>query len=68
MKHTLQIRVSKTPKDDGVAAVRYLPMREKLLRFFLGGKTNLAVIVPGNSVEELAIREISEGGAAHEAV
>lgn len=61
MKHTLQICVSKAPHTGGIAAIRRVPVREKLLRLFLGSKTDLAVIVPGDSVEELAIREISGG-------
>jgi hypothetical protein len=63
MKHTLQISVSKEPKNAGIAAVRHVSVREKLLRFLLGNKTKLTVIVPGDSVEELAIKEVPEGGA-----
>lgn len=64
MKHTLQIRFSRAPYTDGVAAVRRMSVREKLLRLILGSKTSLAVIVPGDSIEELAIREVPEGGTA----
>jgi len=62
MKHTLQISVSKEPKNGGIAAVRQVAVREKLLRFLLGNPEKLTVIVPGDSVEELAIKEIPEGG------
>ena len=62
MKHTLQISVSKEPKNAGIAAVRQVSVHEKFLRFLLGNKTKLTVIVPGDSVEELAIKEIPEGG------
>lgn len=62
MKHTLQISVSKKPKNAGIAAVRRVSVREKFFRFLFGDKTKLTVIVPGDSVKELAIREVPEGG------
>ena len=61
MKHTLQISVSKKPKNDGIAAVRKVSVREKFLRFLFGDKTRLTVIVPGDTVQELEIREIGKG-------
>ena len=67
MKHALQINVSKKPKNGGIAAVRKVSVREKFLRFLFGDKTKLTVIVPGDSVEELAIKEIGKE-AAHETV
>ena len=65
MKHTLQIRVSKKPVNSGAVSVRNVSVRERFMRF-LGDKVRLTVIVPGSSVEELSIREIAEGGLAHE--
>lgn len=62
MKHALQISVSKKPVNSGIAAVRQVSVRERMLRFLFGDKAKLAVIVPGDSVEELAITEIAEGG------
>ena len=58
MKHTLQISVSKEPQNDGIAAVRKVSVREKLLSFLFGDKAKLTVIVPGDSVEEVAITEV----------
>ncbi len=66
MKHTLQIRVSKKPVNSGTVSVRNVSVRERFMRFLLGDKVRLTVIVPGSSVEELSIREIAEGGLAHE--
>lgn len=66
MKHTLQIRVSKAPVNDGVVSCRKVSVRERFLRFLLGDKQRLTVIVPGQTVEEVSIREIGEGGLAHE--
>lgn len=62
MKHALQISVSKKPVNSGIAAVRQVSVRERMLRFLFGDKAKLTVIVSGDSVEELAITEIAEGG------
>ncbi len=66
MKHTLQIRVSKAPVNGGVVSCRKVSVRERFLRFLLGDKQRLTVIVPGQTVEEVSIREIGEGGLTHE--
>lgn len=66
MKHTLQISVSKKPVNGGAVSVRNVSVRERLMCFLFGEKVRLTVIVPGNTVEELSIREIAEGGLAHE--
>lgn len=66
MKHTLQISVSKKPVNGGAVSVRRVSIRERLMRFLFGNTVRLTVIVPGNSVEELSIKEIAEGGLVHE--
>ena len=66
MKHALQISVSKKPANGGAVSVRRVSIRERLMRFLFGDTVRLTVIVPGNSVEELSIREIAEGGLVHE--
>ena len=66
MRHTLQISVSKKPVNGGAVSVRRVSIRERLMRFLFGDTDRLTVIVPGNSVEELSIREIAEGGLVHE--
>ena len=66
MRHTLQISVSKKPVNGGADSVRRVSIRERLMRFLFGDTVRLTVIVPGNSVEELSIREIAEGGLVHE--
>ena len=63
MKHTLKISVSKKPVNGGIVACRQICVRERLLRFLLGDKQKLTVIVPGDTVEEVAIKEIEEGAA-----
>ena len=67
MKHVLQISVSKEPEHNGIAAVRRLSVREKLLRFLFGNKMKLTILVPGDTVQELAITEVGKG-ATHEVV
>ena len=66
MKQTLQISVSKKPVNGGAVSVRRVSIRERVMRFLFGDTVRLTVIVPGNSVEELSIREIAEGGLVHE--
>ncbi len=63
MKHALNIRVSRRPVNGGIVACRNVSVREKLLRFLFGGKTRLTVIVPGDTVEEVAISEIGKEAA-----
>lgn len=60
MKHALRISVARKPEENGIAAVRSLTVRERMLRLLLGDKRHVTVIVPGDSVEELAIRELKE--------
>ena len=61
MKHNLQIRVSKTPKNGGIVSCRSISVRERLLRFLLGNPTKLTIVGPGDSVESLLINEVTGG-------
>ena len=65
-KHNLQISVSKKPQDGGIVSRRNITIRERLLRFFLGEKQKITILVPGDMVQELAISEVKEGGVEHE--
>lgn len=58
MRHTLKIQVSKDRANGGVVACRCVTLREKLLRFLLGSPVKLTVLVPGDTVDEVAITEI----------
>lgn len=62
MQHNLTISVTRRPVNGGIASCRQVSVRERFLRFLLGDKTKLTVIVPGDSVQELAIKEVPEGG------
>ena len=61
MRHNLKIKVSKERSNGGVLACRQVTVRERLLRFLLGSPVKLTVLVPGDSVDEVAIREVADG-------
>lgn len=65
MDHTLKISVAKKPADGGIVSCRSISVRERFLRFLFGAGCRLTVIVPGDSVRELAISEVKEGGNVH---
>ena len=64
MKHKLKISVSKKPVNGGVVTCRQVKVRERMLRFLLGDKQRLTVIIPGDTVEEVAITEVGEEAVA----
>ncbi len=66
MEHNLIINVSKKPQGSGLVKFRNVTIREKLLRLLLGDKQHITIVVPGNSVSEVAIKEIKEGGTHYE--
>ena len=68
MKHNLKISVSKKPQSGGIVSCRNVTIRERFLRFLLGDKQKLTILVPGDTVQELAISEIKEGGLNHEQI
>lgn len=62
MKQNLKISVSKEPKANCILSCRTISIRERILRFLLGGKQKITILVPGDSVEEVAICTAKEGG------
>jgi len=60
MKHTLQIHLSKKPKNEGIVGVQRVKVRERILRWVLGDSYDVMIIVPGDSVKELSICEVRE--------
>ena len=62
MKHSLDISVSKA-NQPGIVECRNVPIREKLLRLLFGKNKHLTIIVPGDTVEELNIKEIGKANA-----
>lgn len=62
MKHKLKISVSKKPQTGGIVTCRNLSVRERLLCLLFGDKRRVTVLIPGDSVGEIAIYENGEGG------
>ena len=61
MKHQMKIYIGgRDPETGGIVRCRTLPMREKLMRFLFGEQLRVTVIVPGNSVKTLEIKEVAE--------
>ena len=61
MKHKLQISVSKKPKNGGIVSYRRVSVRERLLRLLLGNPIKLTIVVPGDTVDSLSIKEVGGG-------
>ena len=64
MKHKVKVSVSKDPQTGGIVTCRNLSVRERLLRFLFGDKRRVTVLIPGDSVGEIAICETEKGGEA----
>ncbi|SES98385.1 hypothetical protein SAMN03080614_102721 [Anaerobranca gottschalkii DSM 13577] len=60
MKHKLKINISENDRDLGIVKCRNVTLREKFLQYLLGRKLRVTIIVPGNSVKSVDIREVSE--------
>ena len=68
MQHNLRISVTRHPDTGGVVAIRSVSVRERLLRFLLGEKRKLTILVPGDTVSGIEINEVKDGGDDNEAV
>ena len=62
MKHKVKVSVSKDPQIGGILTCKNLTVRERLLRFLFGDKRRVTVLIPGDSVGEIAICETEKGG------
>ena len=62
MKHSLKVSVSKEPQTGGIVTCKSITVREKILRLLLGDKKHVTVLIPGDSIEEIAICESAEEG------
>ncbi len=63
MEHDLTISIAKKPKSDGVVNMRSISVRERFLRSLLGKKCQLTIIVPGDTVREIEIKEAGKENA-----
>lgn len=62
MKHNLQISVSDKPQRNGMVSCKDITLRERFLRMLFGRKQKITILVPGDSIEELAITKVKKGG------
>lgn len=60
MKHNLTVGIDKKRREDGIVSCEQVGVRERLMRFLLGKKERLTILIPGSSVETVAITEIKE--------
>lgn len=68
MKHVMSISVTKHPINSGVVACRVISVREKLLRLLLGTPQKLTIIVPGDTVDTIDVKETKNEEVAYETV
>ena len=61
MKHKVRISVSERPQTGGIVTCRSVTIRDRLLRFLIGDKRRITVLIPGDSVGEIAICESEKG-------
>ena len=62
MEHSLKISVSKKTDKNGVASIRNMTVRERFLQKIFGNSRKITIIVPGDTVRELAIKEVQTNG------
>lgn len=62
MKHNLHISVSDKPQRNGIVSCRNITLRERFMRMLFGKKQKITILVPGDTIEELAITKVEEGG------
>lgn len=61
MKHKVKISVSESPHTGGNVTCRNVGIRERILRFLIGEKQRVTVLIPGDSIREIAICEAEKG-------
>lgn len=62
MKHDLKISLRNESSDGGIVRCRTVTFRERLLSRLFGEKRRVMVIVPGDTIECVSIREVPEEG------
>lgn len=61
IQHKLKLHIAKDiPEDPGVVATKIVPIRERLLRFLLGKRRQVTLVVPGDSVRQIDITETED--------
>ncbi|HEY8405469.1 MAG TPA: hypothetical protein VIK67_01205 [Acholeplasma sp.] len=62
MKHKMNINVSKEQESNGVLTCKKVKMKKGLFKKFFGDSQKVTIIIPGDSVRDVTIREIKEKG------
>lgn len=62
MKHNLKISLAQGTGSGGIVRCKTVSLRERVLRRLFGDMRRVTIIVPGDSVEELSVREVAEVG------
>ena len=62
MNHKLKISVSKEPPKDGIVSCKKLSIKKKLFKKLFGETQKVTIIIPGDSVHDVTIREVEKGG------
>lgn len=60
LKHKVKISVSEQPQTGGIVSCRNVTIRDRILRLFIGDRRKVMVLIPGDSVGEIAICEKGE--------
>ena len=61
VQHRLKLHIAKDiTGDPGVVATKTAPIRERLLRFLLGKRRQVTLVVPGDSVRQIDITETDD--------
>ena len=55
MKTKLKISLTKKPDKDSVVSIKNISIRERILRFFLGERLNVVILVSGGMIEDIEI-------------
>ena len=59
MKHEVTVNVSKNV-NNGIIACKVIPLKNRYLRKLLGDVDKMTVIIPGDTVRNITIKEIIE--------
>lgn len=57
VQNQLTISVADKPRSKGVVSFKHLTVRERILRYLLGSKSQVMVIAPRQSVKQIRIEE-----------
>ena len=61
IQHRLKLHiVEDIPEDSGVVVTKTVPIRERLLRFLLGKRLQVTLVVLGDSVRQINITETDD--------